>query len=77
MLGTGFNMFGKDKNTMLFTHLIVKVRKFESQSPYFYLETTIADEKKATEVTEKLNEIATLQKEKGWQEQFYNVALTL
>ena len=73
----GFNMFGKDKNAIMYTHLIIRVRKYMDQNPNFYLESTVADEKKATEVTEKLNEIATLQKEKGWQEQFYNVALTL
>ena len=77
MLGMGFNMFGKNKNAIMYTHLIIKVRKYMDQNPNFYLESTVADEKKATEVTEKLNEIATLQKEKGWQEQFYNVALTL
>ena len=73
----GFNMFGKDKNAIMYTHLIVKVRKFESQSPYFYLETTIADEKKATEVIEKLNDLATLQKEEKTQVQYYSVPITL
>ena len=73
----GFNMFGKNKNAIMYTHLIIRVRKYMDQSPNFYLESTVADEKKAKEVTEKLNEIATLQKEEGWQEQFYNIALTL
>ena len=30
-------MFGKNKDAMLFTHLIVKVRKYEDQQPYFSL----------------------------------------
>ena len=48
-------MFGKDKKAILFTHLIVKVRKYEDQEPYFSLYSTpaIADGDKARETVEK------------------------
>ena len=51
-------MFGKDKKAILFTHLIVKVRKYEDQEPYFSLYSTpaIADGDKAREIVEKLEE---------------------
>ena len=55
----------------MYTHLIIRVRKYMDQSPNFYLESTVADEKKATEVIEKLNDLATLQKEENTQVQYY------
>ena len=72
-------MFGKDKKAILFTHLIVKVRKYEDQEPYFSLYSTpaIADGDKAREPVEKLNSLAELNKEKGWQEEYYCQQLTL
>ena len=70
-------MFGKDKNAIVSTHLIIRVRKYMDQSPNFYLESTVADEKKATEVIEKLNDLATLQKEENVKEQYYSVSITL
>ena len=71
------SIFGKDKNAIVSTHLIIRVRKYMDQSPNFYLESTVADEKKATEVIEKLNDLATLQKEENTQEQYYSVQITL
>ena len=49
-------MFGKDKNSILYTYLIVKVRKYKDQQPYFSLYSTpaIADETKARLTVEKL-----------------------
>ena len=73
----GFNMFGKNKNAIMYTHLIIRVRKYMDQNPNFYLESTVADEKKATEVIEKLNDLATLQKEENTQVQYYSVPITL
>ena len=72
-------MFGKNKKAILYTHLIVKVRKYEDQQPWFSLYNTpaIADETKAREVVEKLNSLAELNKEKGWQEEYYSVNMTL
>ena len=72
-------MFGKNKEAVLFTHLIVKVRKYEDQEPYFSLYSTpaIADGDKARETVEKLNSLAELNKEKGWQEEYYCQQLTL
>ena len=72
-------MFGKNKNAILHTYLIVKVRKYEDQQPWFSLYNTpaIADETKAREVVEKLNSLAELNKEKGWQEEYYSVSMTL
>ena len=72
-------MFGKDKNAILHTHLIVKVRKYENTEPYFSLYTVpaIADETKARESVEKLNELAQLENKDGWQEEYYSVSMTL
>ena len=72
-------MFGKDKKAILFTHLIVKVRKYEDQEPYFSLYSTpaIADGNKARETVEKLNSLAELNKEKGWQTEYYSQRITL
>ena len=72
-------MFGKKKNSILYTHLIVKVRKYRDQEPYFslYNVPAIADQTKATETVEKLNSLAELTKEEGWQEEYYSVNMTL
>ena len=72
-------MFGKDKNAILTTNLIVKVRKYENTEPYFCLYTVpaIADETKARESVEKLNSLAELEKKDGWQEEYYSVSMTL
>ena len=58
-------MFGKNKNAILHTYLIVKVRKYEDQQPWFSLYSTpaIADQTKANETVEKLNALAELNKE--------------
>ena len=72
-------MFGKDKNAILHTNLIVKVRKYKNAQPYFSLYTfpAIADETKARESVEKLNSLAELEKTDGWQEEYYSVSMTL
>ena len=72
-------MFGTNKKAILFTHLIVKVRKYKDQQPYFSLYSTpaIANEEKARESVEKLNSLAELEKKDGWQEEFYSVSMTL
>ena len=72
-------MFGRNKQADLFTHLIVKVRKYKDQQPYFslYSVPAIADETKARDTVEKLNSLAELNVESGVQEEYYSVPLTL
>ena len=70
-------MFGKNKNAIVSTHLIIKVRKFMDQNPSFYLESCIADDKKAQSVVDKLNDIADIQKEKDAVEKYYSVRINL
>tara|TARA_R100001244_G_scaffold48828_1_gene43414 strand:+ start:115 stop:333 length:219 start_codon:yes stop_codon:yes gene_type:complete len=72
-------MFGLDKKADLFTHLIVKVRKYKDQQPYFSLYSTpaIADETKAKDTVVKLNSLAELENKDGWQEQYYCQSITL
>ena len=72
-------MFGKNKNAILHTYLIVKVRKYEDQQPWFSLYSTpaIADQTKAIETVEKLNALAKLNPDKGWQEEYYSQSLSL
>ena len=72
-------MFGKDKTAILYTYLIVKARKYKNDQPYFSLYSTpsMADETKARETVEKLNALAELNPEKGWQEEYYCQSLTL
>ena len=72
-------MFGKNKNAILHTYLIVKVRKYENQQPYFslYDPPAIAAQTKAIETVEKLNALAELNKEKGWQTEYYCQSLSL
>ena len=72
-------MFGKNKNAILYTHLIVKVRKYKDKEPYFslYYVPAIADETKAKDTVEKLNSLAELENKDGWQEQYYCQSITL
>ena len=72
-------MFGKNKNVDLVTNLIVKVRKYKNEQPYFSLYTVpaVADQTKATETVEKLNSLAELENKDGWQEEYYSVSMTL
>ena len=44
------SIFGKNKNAIVFTNLIVKVRKNENQKPYFSFhdQPAISDETKAS-----------------------------
>ncbi len=72
-------MFGVKKNALLFTHLIVKVRKYKDEQPWFSFHNmpAIADETKARLTVEKLNELADLEKEENWQVQYYTVPLTM
>ena len=72
-------MFGINKKAILHTYLIVKVRKYKDQQPYFSLYSTpaIADQTKAMETVEKLNSLAELEKKDGWQEEYYSVSMTL
>ena len=72
-------MFGKDKNAILITHLIVKARKYQNEQPYFslYSMPAIADETKARKSVEQLNELAKLENEDNWQTEYYSVPMTL
>ena len=72
-------MFGRNKNSILYTFLIVKVRKYKNEQPYFSFHSTpsMADETKAKETAKKLNELAELDKEENWQEEYYSVPMTL
>jgi len=72
-------MFGKNKNAFLTTNLIVKVRKYKSEQPYFSFHSmpAIANEEKATLTVEKLNELAKIEPEENWQEEYYSVPMTL
>jgi hypothetical protein len=75
-------MFGKDKNAILFTTLIVKVRKYKNQQPFFSLHNppSMADETKAREVVEKLNDLEQYNvqdKKEGWQTEYYAVNMAL
>jgi len=72
-------MFGKNKNAILSTTLIVKVRKYKTEQPFFSFHSTpaMADETKAMETAKKLNELAELDKEKDWQTEYYSVPMTL
>tara|TARA_R100001480_G_scaffold41726_1_gene54476 strand:- start:360 stop:587 length:228 start_codon:yes stop_codon:yes gene_type:complete len=75
-------MFGKNKNAILTTTLIVKVRKYKEEQPYFSLYTppSMADQTKAREVVEKLNDVEeynTEDQKEGWQTEYYAVPMTL
>ena len=75
-------MFGEKKNTMLTTTLIVKVRKYKNEQPYFslYSPPSMADETKAKEVVTKLNDLEQYNVQEikeGWQTEYYSVPMTL
>ena len=75
-------MFGKDKNAMLTTTLIVKVRKYKNEEPYFslYNPPSMADDVKANEVVSKLNDLEQYNVQEikeGWQTEYYSVPMTL
>ena len=70
-------MFGKKENSIVSTHLIIKVRKYHNLKPSFYLDSTIADFDEANSVVSKLNDIAEIQKEDNVQEQYYSVHFNL
>ena len=75
-------MFGKNKNTILSTTLIVRVRKYKNQQPFFSLHNppSMADETKAREVVEKLNDLEQYNvqdKKEGWQTEYYAVNMAL
>jgi len=75
-------MFGDKKNSILTTTLIVQVRKYKDEQPYFslYSPPSMADETKAKEVVEKLNEVEQYKVDeikKGWQVQYYTLPMTL
>ena len=73
-------MFGKNKNVDLVTNLIVKVRKYKNEQPYFSFHNmpAIADRVNAIATAEKLNELVKLEpQEKDWQTEYYSVPLTL
>ena len=75
-------MFGKNKNAILSTTLIVKVRKYKDQQPYFtlYSPPSMADQNKANEVVSKLNDLEQYNVQEikeGWQTEYYSVPMTL
>ena len=72
-------MFGRNKNAFLTTNLIVKVRKYKNEQPYFSFHSTpsMADETKARLTVEKLNELAEIDKQENWQEEYYSVPMIL
>ena len=75
-------MFGKDKNAILTTTLIVKVRKYKDNQPFFSLYDTpsMADDVKANEVVSKLNDLEQYNVQEikeGWQTEYYSVPMTL
>ena len=73
-------MFGKNINVDLVTNLIVRVRKYKNEQPYFSFHSipAIADTANAIATAEKLNELVKLEpQEKNWQTEYYSVPLTL
>jgi len=73
-------MFGRNKNVDLVTNLIVKVRKYKNEKPYFSFHSmpAIADNENAIATAKKLNELVKLEpQEKDWQTEYYSVPLTL
>ena len=75
-------MFGKNKNAILTTTLIVKVRKYKDQEPRFslHIPPSMADQTKADEVVDKLNDLEkynTQDQKEGWQTEYYAVPMTL
>ena len=75
-------MIGENKNAILTTTLIVKVRKYKDQQPYFELgrPPSMADETKAKEVVTKLNDLEQYNVQEikeGWQTEYYSVPMML
>ena len=73
-------MFGTNKKALLTTNLIVKVRKYKNDQPWFSFHNTpaIANEENARATAEKLNELVKLApQEKDWQTEYYSVPITL
>ena len=75
-------MFGKNKNAILSTTLIVKVRKYKDQQPRFslHIPPSLADETKARELVEKLNDVEQYNTDdikEGWQTEYYAVNMML
>ena len=75
-------LFGEKKNAILTTTLIVKVRKYKNDQPYFtlYSPPSMADDKKANEVVKKLNDLEQYNVQEikeGWQTEYYSVPMTL
>ena len=75
-------MFGKNKNAILSTTLIVKVRKYKDQQPRFSLYDTpsMANEENARDVVKKLNAVEkynTQDQKDGWQTEYYTVPMML
>ena len=75
-------MFGKNKKAILTTTLIVKVRKYKDQQPRFslHIPPSLADETKARELVEKLNDVEQYNVQEikeGWQTEYYAVPMIL
>ena len=75
-------MFGKNKDAILSTTLIVKVRKYKDQQPFFslYNPPSMANKSKADQVVTKLNDLEQYNVEEikeGWQTEFYSVPMML
>ena len=75
-------MFSKNKDAILTTTLIVQVRKYKDEQPYFslYSPPSMADETKANEVVTKLNDLEQYNVQEikeGWQTQYYTLPMTL
>ena len=73
-------MFGTNKNVDLVTNLIVKVRKYKNDQPWFSFHNTpaIANEENARATAQKLNELVKLEpQEENWQTEYYSVPITL
>ena len=73
-------MFGTNKKALLTTNLIVKVRKYKNDQPWFSFHNTpaIANEENARATAQKLNELVKLEpQEKDWQTEYYSVPITL
>jgi len=76
-------MFGKNKNAILSTTLVVRVKKYKDQQPLFSLPhspTSYANENDAKEVVVNLNAIEeknTQEIKEGWQTEYYAVNMML
>ena len=74
------SIFAKKEGAFCFTHLIIKVKQYETGSPLFYLEKVINDSDKARKVVEKLNDLAEIgddaETDKGWKTRYFSTELT-